>query len=878
MARAPRSRRYSAFHLVAVGIVILGVAGGVLSFQELHRRERAQAEINFYRRSSVLNARLNDMLGRYEDGLYSLRTAFSLEGGVTPGEFERIAGNLAQRTPGVQAFEWIPVVPAAGREAAEAELQRRRGGTAGFTEVDAAGHLIPAVERPEYYPITYVYPIADNERAFGYDLQGGPTGPDLLHARQSRQMVLTSQIKLVQEKHGERGVIMIWPVYRGGVDGAPDKFAGFVQGVFRVHDMLETVRARTWNTGSILDVLFVDSSETDPAQRVLYYRPNDDTAPRDTTPTEEEFSRGLSQEYSLPIGGRTWKIIYRPYPGWLEEQVAPLRWVRVTGIMAITSLLAGLILVLGRRTEVIRREVEERTAELTESRRQLSSLLHALPGMAYRCRYDEQMKVIYISVGVESLTGYPAADFISGAVHFRELIHPEDLDRVRKVTVAGLAARENIEVEYRLFTRDGAERWVLSRGRGIYSIDGRPLFLEGLAIDITARKQAEQAKLAMERRLLESQKLESLGLLAGGIAHDFNNILTGILGNASLARLKLGENAPALANVHKIELASARAAELCQQMLSYSGRSSFMIEAVDLSRLVQETLPLLNVSLGARARLHLDFSPRPTVAMADATQLRQIVMNLVINAADAMGEHTGDIHVTTGVRSFDRAYLQASNEGETLEAGDYVFLEVRDTGCGMTPETMARIFDPFFTTKFAGRGLGLAAVRGIVRGHKGALHVTSTLGKGSIFTLLLPPSLTQPVDATHPVSTTPSEYTGNVLVIDDEAPVREAAAELLRTFGFTTVIAQDGAEGIAQFALNPSSYVLVLLDLTMPTLSGEETLTTLRAISPTVRVLLISGYSDNSRATRLAGVGPLRFMQKPFTRDELERKLGELLG
>ncbi|MDB6126831.1 MAG: sensor hybrid histidine kinase, partial [Verrucomicrobia bacterium] len=645
-----------------------------------------------------------------------------------------------------------------------------------------------------------------------------------------------------------------------------------------VHDMLETVRARTWNSGSILDVLFVDSSEADPAQHILYYRPNDDTAPRDPVPTEEEFSRGLSQEYSLPIGGRTWKIIYRPYPGWLDDQVAPLRWVRMAGIAVISGLLAGLVLILGRRTEVIKRQVDERTAELTESRRQLSSLLHTLPGMAYRCQYDDQMKVIYISVGVEALTGYPASEFISGAVHFRDLIHPEDLDRVRKMTLAGLTERHDIEVEYRLFTRDGAERWVLSRARGIYSVDGRPMFLEGLAIDITARKQAEQAKLAMERRMLESQKLESLGLLAGGIAHDFNNILTGILGNASLARLKLGENAPALANVHKIELASGRAAELCQQMLSYSGRSTFVIEAVDLSRLVQETLPLLNVSLGSRARLHLNFSPRPTVAMADATQLRQIVMNLVINAADAMGERTGDIYVTTGVGVFDRAYVQASNEGEALNGGDYVFLEVRDNGSGMPPETLARIFDPFFTTKFAGRGLGLAAVRGIVRGHKGALHVTSSLGHGSTFTLLLPPSSVLPPDATETVSTTSREYSGTVLVIDDEAPVREAAAELLRSFGFTTVVAQDGAEGIAQFALNPSGYALVLLDLTMPTLSGEETLTTLRAISPTVRVLLISGYSENSRATRLAGVGPLRFMQKPFTRDELERKLRDLLG
>ncbi|MDB6168326.1 MAG: sensor hybrid histidine kinase [Verrucomicrobia bacterium] len=883
MARAPRLRRTSIYHLIAIAIVVIGLAGGILSFRELRRSERAAAEIGFYRRASVLHARLSDMLSHYEDALHSLRATFTLEGGVTPAEFDRIAQNLVQRNPGVQAFEWIPRVPADGRAAAEAALSRRFGRPVTFTEIDAAGNLVPAPERDDYDPITYVYPFAGNEQALGYNLQRGATEADLRHAMQTRQMVLTSQIKLVQEARGKKGIVMIWPVHRpnpaaAGTGAAPEVFVGFVQGVFRVHDMLETIRMRTWGPGSILDILFVDSSEPDPAQRVLYYRPNDDRALDGPPPTEAEFSRGLSQEYTLPLGGRNWKLIFRPRAGWMDEQVAPLRWVRGIGILSITGLLAGLSLVLGRRTAVIAQQVADRTAELTESRRQFSSLLHALPGMAYRVAYGEETKIIFVSVGVETLTGHPADDFISGRAHFRDLIHPDDVERVRVATRTALSERREVEVEYRLFARDGMEKWVLSRGRGLYDENGRPLFLEGLAIDITARKKAEAAELGMERRLLESQKLESLGLLAGGIAHDFNNILTGILGNASLARLKLGEESPALTNVHKIELASARAAELCQQMLSYSGKSSFLIEPVELSRLVQETLPLLNVSLSSRARLHLDLNPHRAVAQGDATQLRQIVMNLVINAADAMTEHTGDIYVATGARSFPAEFVHSANEGAELPGGQYVFLEVRDNGCGMTPETMARIFDPFFTTKFAGRGLGLAAVRGIVRGHHGALHVVSKPGKGSTFTLLLPPGAGQPVPETKETPGAAAVYTGNVLVIDDEAPVRDAAAELLKTFGFSVVTAQDGAEGIAQFALNPPGYALVLLDLTMPTLSGEETLTTLRAIAPEVRVLLISGYSENSRVTRLTGAGPLRFMQKPFTREDLERKLHELLG
>jgi len=364
--------------------------------------------------------------------------------------------------------------------------------------------------------------------------------------------------------------------------------------------------------------------------------------------------------------------------------------------------------------------------------------------------------------------------------------------------------------------------------------------------------------------------------MAGGIAHDFNNILTGILGNANLARFKLSADSNVVPHLHKIELASARAAELCQQMLAYSGRSSFLIEPVDLSQLVQDTLPLLHASLANRARMQLDLSPQPAVAMADATQLRQIVMNLVINAADAVGERPGEIHITTGVRTFDREFLRAARDGDALTPGEYVFVEVRDNGCGMAPETIAKIFDPFFTTKFAGRGLGLAAVRGIVRGHQGALHVASTPGQGSTFTLLLPPS-TRTIAAIEPASVAARQYSGKVLVIDDEATVREATAGLMLTFGFTVVTADSGPAGIAQFCAGAEDFVLVLLDLTMPGLNGEDTLAALRAVAPGVRVLLISGYSENARAAGLAGGGPLGFLQKPFTREALEGKLRELL-
>ncbi|MEO6875938.1 MAG: CHASE domain-containing protein [Opitutaceae bacterium] len=860
-------------------ILLVGAVGSVWAFHDAKSRDAQKAEDEFHRRVAILHSLTQSQIEKYQNALLNLQMIFPIDGGMSQAEFARVAQALKEHNLGVTAFEWVPLVTAKNRAAAEARLPLRPNGQPGeFTEHNAAGQVVRAADRPEYYPITYAEPLAGNERAIGFDLHVAQSSTFVERARETRQLVLSSQFRLVQEEASKWGLVMICPVYGASPNSSePGAFRGFVQSIFRVQDMLESTRVQTWRSDSILDMMFIDDSEPNPALRVLYYRSSNSTLQHPAVPTERQFRTGLYEEHSLMIGGRTWKILYRPRPGWLASRITPLPLVRTAGVLSITLLLAGLVHILGRRSADIAHEVTERTAELNESRRLLDSLLHALPGMAYRCQYDSQLKVIYASEGATVLTGYTPDDFIWGRVHFRQLIHPEDVARVRSVTQAALQAHRDVEIEYRLLTRDHTEKWVLSRGRGVYAENGSLLFLEGLAIDITASKQAEADKLAIERKLLDGQKLESLGLMAGGIAHDFNNILTGILGNANLARFKVPADSPVVTHLTKIELGTARAAELCQQMLAYSGKSSFHIEAVDLSQLVNDTLPLLHTTLASRARLQLNLSPQPAVVLADATQLRQIVMNLVINAADAITERPGEIQVTTGHRRFETEFLRAAQDGDTLPPGEYVFIQVRDNGCGMAAETLARIFDPFFTTKFAGRGLGLAAVRGIVRGHHGALHVVSAPGQGSTFTLILPPS-TQPVSLPTPVPFETRKYSGKALVIDDEAPVREATAGLLATFGFTPLTADNGAVGLAQFCTGPAGFTIVLLDLTMPGMNGEETLAALRAIAPTVRVLLISGYSENDRASRLAGAGRIGFLQKPFTREKLEIKLRELLG
>ncbi|PAW66983.1 MAG: hypothetical protein B9S34_06575 [Opitutia bacterium Tous-C1TDCM] len=388
------------------------------------------------------------------------------------------------------------------------------------------------------------------------------------------------------------------------------------------------------------------------------------------------------------------------------------------------------------------------------------------------------------------------------------------------------------------------------------------------ARDITERKQAEQHRREMERKIQETQKLESLGVLAGGIAHDFNNLLTGILGNASLARLELPASSPVIASLSQIETASRRAADLCRQMLAYSGRGRFIVQPLDLNQVVTETTHLLNLSIGKSSVLRFNLAPALPPVTADATQIRQIIMNLVINASEAIGSRSGVIAIGTGVTRIDHDYIATLRHHAGVAPGDFVFIEVSDTGCGMDAPTLDRIFDPFFTTKFTGRGLGLAAVLGIVRGHSGALKVYSEPGRGTTFRLLLPisPPEREAAAARFPAEPVPRELrsAGHVLVVDDEETVRTVAARMVEQMGFTAVLASDGREAVEKFRAAPSRYRLVVLDLTMPHLDGEETFRQLRQLAPGIRVILMSGFAEQEAVSRFTGKGLAGFVQKPF--------------
>ncbi|MBD3175629.1 MAG: PAS domain S-box protein [Armatimonadia bacterium] len=404
----------------------------------------------------------------------------------------------------------------------------------------------------------------------------------------------------------------------------------------------------------------------------------------------------------------------------------------------------------------------------------------------------------------------------------------------------------------------------------------------GIVRDVTHRIAIERERREFEANLQQAQKLESLGLLAGGIAHDFNNLLMGVLGNADLALNTMLETAPARPFVRNIETAARRAADLCNQMLAYSGKGRFIVEDLDLSELVEEMVHMLEVSVSKAAALRLSLASDLPAISADASQIRQVVMNLIVNASDALGDQVGVINLSTEANECDAEYLAATYLDDSLKPGSYVVLEVSDTGCGMDAETQERIFDPFFTTKFAGRGLGMAAVLGIVRGHGGAIKLYSEVGTGTTIKVLLPASTTSDTRKGSAEGRPGRDMAGagdmTVLVVDDEDTVREVATAMLQTIGFQALAAPSGEAAMEVYLEDPGRIDCVLMDLTMPGMDGQELFRLLRRHDPALPVVLSSGYSRQEVAQRFAGMRLTGFVQKPYRLRTLREALFPLLA
>jgi PAS domain S-box-containing protein len=499
-------------------------------------------------------------------------------------------------------------------------------------------------------------------------------------------------------------------------------------------------------------------------------------------------------------------------------------------------------------------------AQVAESKSRLAGIVNS--AMDAILLLDEQGRITMFNPAAEQLfqtesaeaSGQPAARFIPGIVETLRSVKDSDATPSRLETRGMRAGGGAVELEISVSRMDAGGR----------------RFAIVIARDVTQRKE-------LERLLLQKDKLESLGLLAGGIAHDFNNLLVGIMGNASLALESISSNNPARAMLKDVMLASETAGNLTRQLLAYAGKGRFIIEAVDLSDLVRQIHNLVQTSVPKNVTLRMELMEDLPCIEADVTQIQQLIMNLVINAAEAIGEHQGSVLITTGVQHVDDDYIASVLTPAQISPGDYISLQVHDTGSGMSQDTIDRIFDPFFTTKFTGRGLGLAAVLGIVRGHKGAIKVYSTLQQGTTFKVLFPAT------GQHTSKQPPQEIIQHsaggetVLVVDDEHIVRRSAKAMLERYGYSVVLAENGKEAVDLYKVLADKIDLVLLDMTMPVMGGEEAFRQMKTLRPEVRVILSSGYNEVEAVRRFTGKGLAGFLQKPYSAVTLAEKVRSVL-
>jgi PAS domain S-box-containing protein len=519
------------------------------------------------------------------------------------------------------------------------------------------------------------------------------------------------------------------------------------------------------------------------------------------------------------------------------------------------------------RAEVAERRSAEEALRRSEERYRTISELGSDLSFSFRIDPAGGAHGEWVTDAFRRLTGFRPEEMTDA--RWLALIHPEDFPTLQRV-FPEIASGARREVELRVLTRNGGPLWLRVKVLATPGPKGG-VRIVGAARDVTEARRAEEEQRRLELRVQQAQRLESLGTLTGGIAHDFNNLLAVILGNARVALDDLPEGSPVRTRLLRVRAAAEHGAELTAQMLAYSGKAAVELKPIDLSGLVEETSDLVQAAVAEGCELEYDLAPG-LVADGDATQLRQVLLNLVRNASESLPDGRGRVRIRTAQVQLEAADLADAHGALDVVPGSYLLLEVSDTGAGMDPATQQRIFEPFFTTRFNGRGLGLAAVLGIVQAHHGLIQVESEPGRGSTLRVLLPErSAEHGREADARAAAAPASAT--VLVVDDDPGVLEVCEAFLQRAGHRVLTAASGAEGVACLRERGAEIDVVVLDLAMPDADGEQVLLEMRRMRPQLPVIIATGYGVERAAERLPGDAVVAFVPKPFAPGELEAQV-----
>ncbi|MBI4912512.1 MAG: CHASE domain-containing protein [Acidobacteria bacterium] len=863
---APRKK---AGFLPALVLLLTGMGLSLAGFLQVRANHRHQVLAEFDAAARERMEAIQRELLHGQEAVLSLRDHLGATERLDEASFRAFAGPLAARHPYLQALQWLPELRPEDRARIEGAARERGGGLRFFTR-GSMGETQNLPPTGNFFAVLFVEPLRGNEAALGYSAHQVETRQlALRRALETGEASATGPLKLIQEPGRQLGFLLMVPLPAAGV-----RPRGVVQGVFRAGDMVHKSIAFLSPRGVDLTLLSSSPSE---GRAVLHQegsRQSSGAAAEET---------GLRTERSFGLAGRTWTVEARAAPGHFQQGGSGAAWGLLLGGLAGSGLLAGLAKSTLERSREVQVQVEARTEELqreTENHRKDAEDLRRS-----RARYRDLVELMeegmwalnrqgvgtFVNRRLVEMLGYGREEILGRPLE--DFLHPQASPAVRRGVEAllqGLRTREDIHFQ----RRDGTELWAIatSTSGADSAVEGEEMAGGALIIltDVTERRRVE----ASQR---EAQKLESLGVLAGGIAHDFNNLLGAILGNLNLAQLHVPEGSPALPFLDNIERSVSRATALTLQMLAYSGRGKFTLAPLDLNLAVGEITHLLSVSMSKKIRLAFDLRKDLPLVLVDPSQIQQVVMNLVTNAAEAIGDREGTVTIRTATQELDGERLARDFPGQGMDPGLHVLLEVKDTGQGMTPEVQARIFEPFFTTKFAGRGLGLSALQGILRAHRAGVLLHSDPGKGTSFSIFIPAISSVDLEE-EAIREQPWTSEGRILVVDDEPAVRTAASDLLAGLGFEVVQAGDGEEAVGLFGAAREPFRAVLMDLTMPRMGGLEAARQIRARNPQTPVLFISGFTEQELLRTEDGVAPGAFLQKPFNRASLIRSMRELLG
>ncbi|HNX95114.1 MAG TPA: CHASE domain-containing protein [Holophaga sp.] len=841
-------------------VLVIGTLLSMGLFAYARFLSTSRARIRFEEAATRAQRLLEDRLRDGEDLLRGVRGFANAHGPLDRASYRAYmeALDLKTRLPGLLGVTYGVPVPPDQREALLQWLAREYP------------HLPPRIH-PGWGDGTACIavlgePEADNTQAIGFNSLSLPEQRlSLERARDSGQLEASAPMAIAQAPGAGPGVVLRLAVYRahepiGTVAERRKAFVGYANAVFLMRQLSAEASNRAAQDGIAFEL--ADRTESPAAVPFLV----------GGAPAQASSWRWLGLSLAdvhrgFQIGNRRWELRSSAGSTFFQISEIALPWIVGLGGILVTLLLAALVQSISLMEKRALRLAGRMTEELKRSESRLRAIARIVPDLMLVL--DSEGRYLEVLTQDESQLAAERNQLLNRKVD--EILSPDLARRVTAIIQKALAEHQIQSLEYSLEAMKGTLRFEARIAPMDVEIDGHPCVL-WVARDVTEQR-------AHEELLRQTQKLESLGVLAGGIAHDFNNLLTAIRGRLGLGIQALEDGESPLHHLERMDASIQRAADLAQQLLAYSGHGAFRVESVDLNALVSEMSELLGISKSKKVHLNVRLQDALPTIHGDRVQLQQVVMNLLTNASEAIGDHPGLVELRTGETWLDTNAIEQRMPGQGLPAGRFVTLCVQDDGCGMTQEVLSRIFDPFFSTKPSGRGLGLSAMRGILQSHHAGLEIHSKQEEGTTLQLFFPASdlALPPPTAAKPLPAT-VDYGGLILLAEDEPCIRETSRMMAERLGFQVIEAKDGEEAWNLFQSHRDELRLVILDLTMPRRGGAEVYQLIRQQSEQMPVLLCSGYSRDALPGKRDAMEPREFLQKPFSSQEFEAAIRDLLG